>query len=147
MPLISGQNDFEICINDHGSNSKKSSFKNEVLISIYGTVYMMKNKPYNETLGLYVAFENTGSDSINSYLGFQLETISNIPWDYTYKTEDNYTLPPHSFNGFIVSTDFGIGIFFFTFFLEGTGEDIDHYYEKKAIGICWNYYAFVLKGV
>lgn len=147
MPLISGQNDFEICINNNGSDNEKSSIQNEVLISIYGSFYMMKNKPYNETLGLYVTFENTRSDSINSYLGFQLKTISTLPWDYIYKTDDNYTLPPNSFNGFILSIDFGIGIFFFTFFIEGTGKDIDQYFEQKAIGICWNYYVFVLKVV
>ena len=87
------------------------SLSEDIEISIYETLYMRKNKSYEETEGLLILFKNNAQRSFNIHLGLHLKTYSTKYWDYFYKTDKNYTLSIGGIRGLTFSTDFGIGFF------------------------------------
>jgi hypothetical protein len=64
--------------------------------------------------------------------------------DFTFKTEESLILPSGSIAEMVVCLPLGIGIFKFTCFIEGAGENEGFYAEKSASGICMGFYAFVI---
>lgn len=135
----------EIICNLDEIQKEPQSLNKEIKITIYGTLYMIKNKPFGMSSGLYGTFENIGSESVDVYFGFHIKTISTQPTDFTYKFEQNLTIPSGSIGQMPISISLGIGVFEITMFLEGTNYDEGFYVEKKASGICLGSYQFIIK--
>ncbi len=145
VPTISSESLCKIDILDSKcSTIEQATIDDEVEILIYGTLYMMKNKPLGQMLGLYGTFENIGQNPIDTYFGLNIETTSTVPWNQTIKTEESMTLPPGSVAQMPITAPLGIGFFTITYFMEGAGDNEGFYAEKTASGICLGFFQFVL---
>ena len=144
LPVISSESTCKIdIVKPEYLKIEQLNGENEVKISIYGTLYMIK-KPLGQTTGLYATFENMEQNPIDSYFGYHIKTISTSPIDFTFKTEESLILPSGSTAEMTTAFPLGIGIFKITCFIEGTGENEGFYAEKSANGICLGIYAFVI---
>ena len=145
VPTISSGSICKIDILDSEcSTIEQATIDGEVEISIYGTLYMMKNKPLGQMLGLYGTFENIGQNPIDAYFGLNIKTTSIPPWNQTIKAEESMTLPSGSVAQMPITAPLGIGFFTITYFMEGAGDDEGFYAEKTASGICLGFFQFVL---
>ena len=145
LPVISSESTYKIDIDKNEYlKIEHLTVENAVEISIFGTLYMIINRPLGETTGLYAKFRNIGQDDIDSYFGYHIKSISTSPMDFPFKTEDSLILPSGSLAEMVVALPLGFGLFKFTCFIEGAGENEGFYAEKSASGICLNFYAFVI---
>ena len=146
IPIISGEYSYEINFNEKVDDEDYLISENQIEISIYGTIYMIINKPLGQMLGLYGTFKNNGQNSIDAYFGLHIKTTSTVPWDQTINTEESLTLPAGSLAEMPMTAPLGIGLFTITYFMEGTGDDEGFYIEKSASGLCFGFFQFVLTG-
>ena len=126
------------------NKNEQLSLSDEVEISIYGTLYMMKNKPLGQMFGLYGRFENIGSEEIDAYFGIHIVTKGTLNVDEIIKSPDSMTLPSGSVAEMPITVPLGVGIFTVTYFIEGAGDDEGFYVEKTAKGVCISFFNFVI---
>lgn len=116
----------------------------DFIITMFGSYYVKRNKPFNFTNGIYTEFTCSLQENVTINISQKIRTFSTQPTNIEQILAENFEFPAFGTGQIVMgNANFGIGFFAYTITIDGCGEHSELHTEKTAYGICFLQNAYI----